>query len=435
MRHAHAGRFVLVFLLLLASILAVPQSGSALEIEHLAYGGHHQEHVDYLKDRAEAFEQASGIKVSVNVSATGAQDYAAQILLRYAAGSPPTVTDLYPSIAGECMTQGVLEDLQPWFEKDNTVRLQDLVPPAVELWRGPRGEIFAFPPDIGTVAVAYNATIFAEAGMLNPRELKSEWNWNSVLQTASRLTVDKNGDGVIDQWASRTNFRDLLGIVIPVQQAGGHIFDRPIFPAKAAFGSPAMLTALEYAREVYRRQNDADGTADLTTTAVDLWYQSGFVSNTAATLDAEWGVAHQPTGPAGTSAWVGNMGYQMSSGVSNEYKDAVWQWLKFISIDRDSIAARVAATGRIPAYLPYLAGFNYAGVFMHRVPASVNVFIEQLQDTERYRMIPYPVSPAFGAIRTAFNQRSAQFLTGKISAAQFVEEMQRIAETELSRLQ
>ena len=434
MLHNHDGRFALVFVVLLTSFLSLPVSGLALEIEHLAYGGHHQEHVDYLKDRAEVFERTTGIKVTVNVSAAGPQDYAAQILLRYAAGSPPTITDLYPSIAGECMTQDVLEDLQPWFEKDNTVRLQDLVPPAVELWRGPRGELFAFPPDIGTVAVAYNATIFAEAGMLNPRELKREWNWDSVLQIASRLTVDKNGDGVIDQWAFRTNFRDLLGIVIPLQQAGGYIFDRPILPTQAAFDSPAMLTALEYARETYRRQNDADGTAALTATAVDLWYQSGFVSNTAATLDAEWGVAHQPAGPAGTSSWVGNMGYQMSSGVSDEYKDAAWQWLKFISVDRDSITARVAATGRIPAYLPYLAGFNYAAIFKHKVPASVNVFIEQLQDTERYRLIPYPVSPAFGAIRTAFNQRSTQFLTGRISAAQFVQEMQRMAETELNRL-
>jgi ABC-type glycerol-3-phosphate transport system substrate-binding protein len=422
------GVFVPVF------VLCVPQVALGLELEHLAYGGHHQEHVNYLQNRAEAFEHATGVKVIVNVSAAGAQDYAAQILLRYAGGSPPEITDLYPSIAGEAMASGVFEDLVSWFERDRNAQLKSLVPPAVELWRGPKGEIFAFPPDIGTLAVAYNATIFAQAGMLNPTELKSEWNWNALLRIASRLTRDTNGDGIIDQRAFRMQYRDLLGIIIPVQQAGGHVFDQPMHPTRATFNAPAVRAALEHAREMYRRQGDVDGGANLAQTAADLWFQSGFVSNTAATTDAEWGVAHQPAGPAGTSSWVGNMGYQMSNAISQQHKEAAWQWLKFISIDRDSIPLRVAATGRIPSYLPYLSGFNYATAFAQKVPSSVNVFIEQLHDTQRYGLIPYPVSPAFGAIRTVFNRRSPDFLTGRISVTQFMEEMQLMATTELGRL-
>lgn len=420
-------------LLLLLGLGIATQSTSvcAIQIEHLAYSGHGEPHIEYLKERAQAFRAKTGIEVEINVAAS---DPAQQILIRAIAGTPPDAMDVYPSAAGGLMANGVFEDLTPWFMKDPTYRISDLVSPSLDLWRGAKGEIFAIPPDVVGVAVAYAAPRFHEAGLQTPRTMGREWTWETVLKITPMLVSDTDGDGRYDRFGVCSQFTDLLGAVLPIQQAGTHFFDKPVNPTKAHFNTPEMLESLKYMREVWRLQGNSDGPAIWNgKTALDLYFQAGFIGYMVKPgVDIEWEMVHQPIGPADSSTWIGNMGYEIGAG--SNHKEAAWQWVTLVALDRESMNKRVRATGRIPSYLPYLRGFNYARIFGQNVPSSINVFVEQLQDTAGFRVLPYPVSPAFHPIRRAWNPVAQRFLRGELAAEALVEEMQKIAEVNIQDL-
>jgi len=60
-----------------------------------------------------------------------------------------------------------------------------------------QGKLYALPRDMSNVILYYNKDLFDEAGVGYPTE---DWTWDDLLAAAQELTVDKDGDGQVDQW-------------------------------------------------------------------------------------------------------------------------------------------------------------------------------------------------------------------------------------------
>jgi multiple sugar transport system substrate-binding protein len=65
-----------------------------------------------------------------------------------------------------------------------------------------QGKLYALPRDMSNVILYYNKDLFDAAGVEYPTD---DWDWNDLLAAAQELTIDKDGDGQIDQWGFAVN--------------------------------------------------------------------------------------------------------------------------------------------------------------------------------------------------------------------------------------
>jgi hypothetical protein len=124
-------------------------------------------------------------------------------------------------------------------------------PVAVEGVTTPDRKLWGIPGSVYPVVTFFNADLFAETGLLNPRELGEQWTWETLASSAKRLTRDKDGDGVNETYGtSRISYRWEM----QVHQAGGQLYDRVAYPTKSQFNSPEVLRAVEFIRRALRGQ-------------------------------------------------------------------------------------------------------------------------------------------------------------------------------------
>jgi multiple sugar transport system substrate-binding protein len=102
------------------------------------------------------------------------------------------------------------------------------------------GILYALPRDMSNVILYYNKDLFDAAGVAYPND---DWTWNDLLSAAQSLTLDKDGDGLTDQWgvAVDNNSWQWDGFVLA---NGGQVLsdDR----TECTFGTPESLQALEF---------------------------------------------------------------------------------------------------------------------------------------------------------------------------------------------
>jgi multiple sugar transport system substrate-binding protein len=65
-----------------------------------------------------------------------------------------------------------------------------------------QGKIYGLPRDMSNVILYYNKDLFDAAGVAYPT---NDWTWDDLAAAAKKLTLDKNGDGKIDQWGFAVN--------------------------------------------------------------------------------------------------------------------------------------------------------------------------------------------------------------------------------------
>ena len=61
------------------------------------------------------------------------------------------------------------------------------------------GSLYALPKDLSCFAFAYNADLFDAAGLEYP-DPENPYTYDEFLEVCKALTIDKDGDGEIDQW-------------------------------------------------------------------------------------------------------------------------------------------------------------------------------------------------------------------------------------------
>ncbi len=92
---------------------------------------------------------------------------------------------------------GLLTSYSDYLENSEAIDLEnDFDPVALELGTVD-GEIYGLPWSMEAMCLVYNKEMFREAG-LDPEDPPE--NWEEVIEYAKKLTVDKDGDGTIDQY-------------------------------------------------------------------------------------------------------------------------------------------------------------------------------------------------------------------------------------------
>lgn len=373
-------RIVIVMAVLVAiALCAMPALAQTGSIVHLTYGSHGTEWHNFLKTMAERFEAETGIHVEVEVG-SGGSAYRENVTVRTVGGVAPDVMDFNPGQAATLVAQRVFADLTPFVEASG-MDLSQYPPVGIQGMTTEDGYMWGFPMSLLPIPVYFNVDMFAEAGLANPNELGENWNWETYLESARRLTItDLEGNpiqsGTIDpryRWEQ------------PIHQAGGMVFDRYIFPTESKFNTDPVLRAIEFRNTMYQE--------GLIARSGGVWNGNVALTNIdGPTIINKWkgnfrmDVALQPAGPSGQrSSEVNPDGFQIHADSKN--KELAWKWIEYLVTDADRQFEFAEMTGRLPSLREAMIRY---GELDRAMPANWYVLIETAFSPDAFP--PYMIS-------------------------------------------
>jgi multiple sugar transport system substrate-binding protein len=385
-------RIVLVLLLLVQlSLAAVPSATASVQLTHYTYEAHGDFWREYLDLMAERFKASTGISVEF-IIASGSE-YRSKLLTMVAGGVAPDVTDAHPMLGAPLIAQGIFEDLTPYVKRDN-FPLDRMPPVAAEGVTTPDRKLWGIPGSVYPVVTFFNADLFAESGLPNPRELGERWTWETLTSSAKRLTRDKDGDGVYETYGtSRISYRWEM----QVHQAGGQLYDRVVYPTKSQFNSPEVLRAIEFIRGLY-----ADNIATNNHTTYNVFRGTcGFaVVDGPGSISSfqhvafNWDIAGQPKGPANRAARVNPDGFQVVA--YSQHKDAAWQWVRYLTGNADNQLELARISGRMPSLREAMVRYPKIGGI--DLPSNWQALIDTAFDPDGYAAYVVPNATQVDAV-------------------------------------
>lgn len=113
-----------------------------------------------------------------------------------AGGTPPDISLMNEMSTPTYAAKGIMTDLTDYINKDKTFK-KDSIPAGMY---GPftvNGKLYCMPTMTFVNCLFYNKDLFDKAGLPYPDE---NMTWDTLRDTAKKLTKDTNGDGKIDQY-------------------------------------------------------------------------------------------------------------------------------------------------------------------------------------------------------------------------------------------
>lgn len=168
----------------------------------------------------------------------GYEDTQAKLLAAAMSRTLPDVSHIIMEYVPLLAHQGMLRDLKPFFSRQAKDIYEDVPDEIWALVGGPE-HLWGMPYDITAVVFYYNKDLFRQSG-LDPD--KPPTTWEELVETAQKLTIDKNGDGKPDQWGLKWPTSSFIFQAL-IWQNGGEILSED---GRCTFNSPACLEALEF---------------------------------------------------------------------------------------------------------------------------------------------------------------------------------------------
>src|SRR5699024_6703151 len=141
---------------------------------------------------------------------------------------------------------GVLLDIDDFVKEDSEeVDIEDFAPSLLDAFTY-EDKLYMLPTDWNSSIIHYNKEVFDDDGMDYPRE---DWTWEDFLEIAKQLTVDKDGDGKIDQYGFMVTDR-LFNAAPWIYGAGGQFLNDDM--TEPEINSPEVEEALQFYVDWYR---------------------------------------------------------------------------------------------------------------------------------------------------------------------------------------
>jgi len=165
------------------------------------------------------------------------EQYWDKILTQMAGGTPPDVIFLESTRMQTYVKRGSLLPIDDLFKKEPGLENR-FYPGTLDAYRF-QNKIYALPNDFAFIMVFYNKDHFEKAGITPPSD---GWSWDEFRSTAKKLTVDIDGDGIIDRYG----YYQRLFYFLFMWANGGDFFDNAERPKKVVFNSKATREALQF---------------------------------------------------------------------------------------------------------------------------------------------------------------------------------------------
>ncbi|MCL3859764.1 sugar ABC transporter substrate-binding protein [Actinotalea sp. K2] len=314
---------------------------------------------------ADAFTEESG--VSVKIEQYGWDDYWSSLTNNFVAGNAPDVFTNHLSQYPQFAAQDQLLDLSEQVAADG-VDLDQYQDGLADLWVDQEGARYGLPKDWDTIAIFYNSTMLADAG-LTPEEMSVlEWNptdGGTYEAAIASLTVDANGVHGDEPGFDKDDV-EVYGLALAgaggafgqtewsmyAMSNGFEYSDQNPWGTRFGYDSPEFQEALTWWRSLIEKGYMPS--FEIATSGVSIMetYGAGkaamvtegsWNTNAYMTLEGvETAIAPTPVGPTGERASLFN-GLADSVWAGTDNPDAAWQWVSFLgSADCQDIVAEQA---------------------------------------------------------------------------------------------
>ncbi|MFM6127693.1 MAG: ABC transporter substrate-binding protein [Sphaerospermopsis kisseleviana] len=166
-------------------------------------------------------------------------------------GRAPEVFIIHASNIPRFIHADFLRPMDDLLEKEMGLDQKDFFPQA---WNaaGDGGKQYGIPLDISTHGMYYNKSLFRAAGIVDATgEPRPPCNQKEFMEALRKLTLDRDGDGDMDQWGFVfTNTRNNL--LVLMVQFGGMFFDRD--NRQCLLNSEGNVRALTWCRDLIHRE-------------------------------------------------------------------------------------------------------------------------------------------------------------------------------------
>ena len=271
-------------------------------------------------------------QIKVRFEHTPFGGYVSKILTRIAGGAAPDVICTEVNYFVSFASKGVLENLNPFIEKDSAFNKNAFFPEVMKRFTVD-GDVLAIPRDTAPFAcVFYNKDMFDKAGVPYPTD---DWTWQDMLEKAQKLT-QRDSSGRATQYGfygwAWTNF---------IYRNGGALVDNVEKPVKTLIDSPDSIEGLQFYVDLINKYKVMPTPVALTNMGmgVDIMFSSGklamFLSGVWETpamrqRDFKWDVAMFPKNSKGIRKFgTGGSGYCILK--SSKNKDAAWEVIKALT--------------------------------------------------------------------------------------------------------
>lgn len=258
-------------------------------------------------------------------------DYLTKVETMMLAGEAPDVIYGHPKYFQKWASQDLLMDMTPYFE--NHQEFFDDSVYATNLYDAFKydDKFVATMNGADTFLLFYNQDLFDEANVPYPTE---DWTWDDFLAACEKLTIDKDGDGEIDQYAISPN-KSCEQLQAYMAAFGGEMYDDVDNPTEVKVNSKENEEALQLWHDLifkYGYAPDAEGSEVVTggfdggqiAMDVDGVYQCVYRSG----VDFNMGIASLPM-ESDNSHYVSLMaGYCVPK--TTEYPEAAWALASFM---------------------------------------------------------------------------------------------------------
>lgn len=252
--------------------------------------------------------------------------------------------------------QGVVEPLNDFFTEDE---LRDFYDNALDAYTY-NDKLYGIPNSLTVHSMLLNLDLFEEVGVEPPAN--GEWTWDEFVETAEKLTFDRDGDGEMDVYGFSTYIMPGYYEAWPFFYMNGA---QPLSDdlSEFTFDSPEAIEAIQALADLKLEDGVAPvsmGGADVggtfqawaseeqRTVAMEPWATWAITSAQSA-YPTNFMVANYPTGSTGEPITIGGVGgWTMFKQESDAKKEVVAEFMKFIS-DTDEQFLMAQEYGIFPA--------------------------------------------------------------------------------------
>lgn len=247
------------------------------------------------------------------------------------------------------------------------------------------GSLYAFPKDLSCFAFAYNQDLFDAAGLDYP-DPEKPYTYDEFIEVCKALTIDKDGDGEIDQWGVAN--ADQFGMTPYLYSNGVKFLNDDMTKVNVA-NNPQLTEALTFYTDLTKNgltpsveQDTALGgyqrwlDGQVAFYACGTWDVAAFMDD--ATFPYKWNLCGWPVGPSGdgkSHTWMGSVGYCVSA--TTKYPDLCAELVAKLSTDADGQREVSGITSGASIQLPNIVDLAYGefkdAVANGTVPYASNV--------------------------------------------------------------
>ncbi len=225
-----------ILILLTASLGAQQGGGKEITLWHVM-GGPLKATLDSL---IAGFEQETGIAVkAVNMGNYTALSQ--KLMAAAAAGNLPEITQSYEAWTSQLLEKDAVRPFQDFLIEEGGLDSADLVDifPVMISECSRDGRLVTLPFNKSVPVYYYNRDMFVAAG-LDPDSFPT--TWDSFIEVARLMTVDRNGDGRPESWGTAFPINSLWLFQCLILQNGADVFDSA---GRASFAGPEGVAALQ----------------------------------------------------------------------------------------------------------------------------------------------------------------------------------------------